>query len=140
MKLKFLGLLGILLTLAACDHTPTPSTPTPTPSALSAFSGTWRSTATSGACSAMNWTVTPTGATTATIAYTATCAGVPVTGTANGTLNGTTMNWTTNGNAAVCPFTMNGTAVPGATASDLNVTYAGTVCSTPVSGADTLHR
>ena len=88
----------------------------------------------------MNWTVTPTSATTATIAYTATCAGVPVSGNASGTLNGTTMNWTSSGTAAVCAFTLNGTAVPATSTTDLNVTYTGTVCNTPVNGTDTLHR
>jgi hypothetical protein len=140
VNVRFLGLLGVFLTLAACDHTSTPSNPTPTPTAMSAFTGTWRSTATTGACTAMNWTITPTGATTATIAYTATCAGVPVSGNANGTLNGTTMNWTTNGTAAICPFALSGTAAPAASTTDLNVNYAGKVCSTPISGNDTLHR
>jgi len=139
VNLRLLGLLGLLLTLAACDHM-SPSNPTPAATAMSAFTGTWRSTATTGACTSMSWTITPTGATTAAIAYTATCAGVPVSGTANGTLNGTTMSWTTNGTAAICPFALNGTAVPAASTTDLNVTYAGTVCSTPIGGNDTLHR
>jgi hypothetical protein len=140
VNVKFLGLLGVLLAFTACDRTSSPSSPTPAPTAMSSFSGNWRSTAATGACTAMNWTITPTGATTATIAYTATCAGVPVSGNANGTLNGTTMNWTTNGTAAVCSFTLNGTAVPAASTTDLNVNYTGTVCNTPVSGSDTLHR
>ncbi|HKB13193.1 MAG TPA: hypothetical protein VKD69_21160, partial [Vicinamibacterales bacterium] len=106
---------------------------------MSAFVGTWRSTATAGACSSMNWSVTQNSATTATITYVANCAGVPVTGTANGTLSGTTMNWTTTGTAAnTCAFALNGTAVPGSNMSDLNITYTGSVCGTPVSGSDTL--
>ena len=40
----------------------------------------------------MTWTITPTGAATATIAYSATCSGVAVTGTGSGTLNGATLN------------------------------------------------
>lgn len=88
----------------------------------------------------MNWTITPTGATTATIAYTATCSGVPVTGTGSGTLNGTTLTWTTNGTAANnCAFGLNGTAAAD-TGTDLRVAYSGTVCGLPVSGTETLHR
>jgi hypothetical protein len=87
----------------------------------------------------MNWTVSPTGATTATIAYTATCEGVPVSGTANGSLNGTIMSWTTTGTAGTCAFGLNGSAVPSAT-TDLNVGYSGNICGTNVSGTETLHR
>jgi hypothetical protein len=67
---------------------------------------------------------------------------VPVTGVGNGTLNGTTLDWTTTGTAAsACPFALNGTATPStAIATDLSVTYSGTVCGVPVSGSDTLHR
>ncbi|HXI29045.1 MAG TPA: hypothetical protein VNG89_11490 [Vicinamibacterales bacterium] len=142
MNLRSLGVSALLLiSLTACDRMPSPSTPTPTPDPMSAFVGTWRSSGAAGACTAMNWTVTQVTASTATIAYTTTCAGVPVSGTANGTLNGTTMNWTTSGTAAaVCPFALAGTAAPAAVATDLNITYSGTVCGAPISGSDTLHR
>ena len=60
-------------------------------------------------------------------------------GTATGTLSGTTMTWTTSGNAGACPFALSGTGVPAAS-TDLAITYAGTVCGAPVSGTDTLHR
>jgi hypothetical protein len=141
VNLRSLGAIGVvLMALAACDRS-TPSNPTPTPDPMSAFVGTWRSTGVAGACTAMNWSVVQTGATTATITYATTCAGVPVTGTANGTLSGTTMNWTTSGTAATtCAFALNGTATPAATATDLNVAYTGSVCGAPVSGSDTLHR
>jgi hypothetical protein len=136
---KVLILIGLTLTLAACDNTPAPSNPTT--SAINGFAGAWRSTASVGACTSMNWTVTPTGATTATIAYTASCVGVPVSGNANGTLvNGSTMSWTTTGTAGSCSFNMNGTAVPASSTTDLNVTYTGNVCGTNVNGSDTLHR
>jgi hypothetical protein len=140
VNLKSFGAIGAaLLMLTACDRT-SPSNPTPV-DPMSAFTGTWRSTASGGACTSTNWAVTQTGATTATITYAANCAGIPVTGTASGTLNGTTMNWTTTGTAAnTCAFALNGTAAPGATSTDLNVAYTGNVCGTPVSGSDTLHR
>ena len=106
---------------------------------MSAFAGTWRSTAASGACTSTAWTVTPTGETTAAITYSATCGSVPVSGSATGTLSGTTMNWTTSGSGGGCPFALNGTAVP-AGSTDLAMTYTGTVCGAPVSGTDTLRR
>ncbi len=133
--------LTIAVTLAACDRA-TSATPAPT-TPISAFTGTWRSTSTStgsGACTAINWSIAPATLTSATITYTATCAGVPVSGTANGTLNGATLNWTTTGTAAnACPYALGGTAVPDANA-DLRVAYSGTVCGVPVTGSDILRR
>jgi hypothetical protein len=142
VSLKFFAALGAtLLTLTACSSMSSPSNPTPAADPMSAFTGNWRSTATSGACTSMDWVVAQTGATTATIAYTATCAGLPVAGTASGTLNGTTMNWATVGTAgAACGFTLNGTAVPSTVSTDLTVAYTGNVCGSPVNGGDTLHR
>ena len=142
MKLKSLGVIGVMLAaLTACEHKSTPSSPTSTPDPIAAFVGAWHSTSTGGACSSTQWVVAQTGATTATITYVATCAGLPITGTANATVSGTTLNWSTNGTAAnSCAYTVNGTATPATIATDLNVTYNGNVCGTPVTGADTLHR
>jgi hypothetical protein len=145
--MRGLILYGVLIcgvALAACDRsesdTTTPTTPTP---AMNTFTGTWHSTSTTsttGGCSSTNWTISPTGATTATIAYTATCSGVAVAGTGNATLNGNTLTWATNGTAANnCAFGLSGTAVPD-TAADLRVAYSGTVCGRPVSGTETLRR
>jgi hypothetical protein len=132
--------LGVAL--AACDRS-TPDSPTITTPPINAFAGTWRSIAAStpaDACSSINWTIAPTGANTAAIAYTATCGGVPVAGTGSGTLNGTTLNWSTTGTAAnACPFGLSGTAVPDS-GTDLRVSYSGTVCGALVSGAEVLHR
>ena len=131
---------ALLLFFAACSEK-TPSNPTPTPDPIAPFTGVWRSTSTGGACTAINWSVTAVTPTTATIIYTTTCAGIPVTGPANGTVTGTTMNWTANGTAAnTCAYAINGTATPATIATDLNITYTGTVCGTPASGSDTLHR
>ena len=150
MNPKALVLLALFLTSAACNSTPTTSsvtsptppqtpTPTPTPTVISAFAGTWRSTAASGPCTSTAWTVTPTSETTAAITYTATCGNVPVSGSAAATLSGTTMNWTTSGSGGGCTFALSGTAVP-AGSTDLAMTYTGTVCNAPVSGTDTLRR
>lgn len=131
---------ALLLSFCACSEK-TPTNPTPTPDPIAPFTGVWRSPSGSGACTALNWSVAATSPTTATIIYTATCAGIPVTGTANGTVAGTTMNWSATGIAAnSCAYTISGTAAPATIATDLNVTYNGNVCGTPVSGSDTLHR
>jgi hypothetical protein len=131
---------ALLLSFCACSEK-TPTNPTPTPDPIAPFTGVWRSPSGSGACTALNWSVAAATPTTATIIYTATCAGIPVTGTANGTVVGTTMNWSATGIAAnSCAYTISGTATPATIATDLNVTYNGNVCGTPVSGSDTLHR
>jgi hypothetical protein len=133
-------LLAVLV--SGCNRQPAamPVEPSPSTSAIAPFSGTWTSTASTGVCSGVTYTVAPTGATTANITYSATCAGVPVTGTGTGNVTGTTMNWTTTGNAGgVCPFTLSGAAVPD-TASTMRSTYTGVVCGTNVSGSDTLRR
>jgi hypothetical protein len=90
-------------------------------------------------CTSTSYTVTPTSATTANVTYAATCAGFPVNGTGTGTANGNTLTWNALGTAAGCPFTLNGTAVPG-TGTNLNVTYNGTVCGSQVSGNEVLKR
>ena len=130
-----------LFVFTACNSS-TPDAPTTTTPTIDSFTGSWRSASTTstGACTAMNWSITPTGASSATIAYTATCAGVPVNGTATGTLNGSTLNWATSGTAANgCGYGLNGTATPDL-GTDLRVAYGGTVCGVPVSGTDVLRR
>jgi hypothetical protein len=136
------AVLAISALSVACDQS-TPPAPTSSTTSLSPFTGSWRSdntAATTSACSSMNWTITPATATSATIAYTATCSGVAVSGTGTGTLDGTTLNWSTSGTAANnCAFGLNGTARAD-TGADLRVAYTGTVCGRPVSGTETLHR
>jgi len=137
---SLIPIVALLLSFSACSEK-TPSNPTPTSDPIAPFIGVWRSTSTTGACTAMNWSVTAVTPMTATIVYATTCAGLPVTGTANGTVNGTTMNWSANGTAAnTCAYTINGTATPATIATDLNITYTGNVCGTAASGSDTLHR
>ena len=139
--LTSVGLTAILLAASACTiETSSPSTTAN--NLLTALSGTWRSTtaATAGACSSTSYTITPTGTNSANITYAANCAGITVSGSGTGTLNGTTLNWTSTGNAGVCPFSLDGTATPTGTTSDLNLTYSGTVCGAPLSGAEILHR
>jgi hypothetical protein len=63
-----------------------------------------------------------------------------VSGTANATLNGTALNWSTTGIAGNgCAYGLNGSATP-TDISDLRVDYGGTVCGAPVAGTEVLHR
>jgi len=119
--LKLSAALMIAGALVACSSSSsTPTTPAPT---IDVFTGSWRSTATAGACTGISWSITSVSATAATIGYTATCAGVPVTGTA----------------ANACPFALGGTATPDASG-NLAITYTGTMCGLPITGSDVMHR
>jgi hypothetical protein len=141
LRLINFAVLCCVFVFPACNSS-TPDTPTTTTPTIDSFTGSWRSASTTsaGACTAMSWSITPTGATSATITYSATCAGVPVNGTAAGTLNGSTLNWTTTGAAANgCGYGLNGTATPDL-GTDLRVVYGGTVCGVPVSGTEVLRR
>jgi hypothetical protein len=137
-------LFGTLLIFvaAACDRARDASPAAPsTTSGIELFAGTWTSLpgAAIGVCSSWSYAVTPTGPSTGTITYTATCAGVPITGSGSGTVTNQTLNWTANGTAGSCPFNLAGTSVA-ESSSTSKVTYAGTVCGAPVSGTDTLRR
>lgn len=143
LALSISSTLTLALALAACSSSPSSPTVNPTPT-IDTFGGTWRSTTTTavgGACTALNWTVTPTTANAATIAYTASCAGIPVSGTANATLSGSTLTWNTTGTAAnACGFGLNGSATEDPTSGTLRVDYSGTVCGAPVAGTQILQH
>jgi hypothetical protein len=143
LTLSFAFMLLLGFAAAACSNSTSPEAPTTTTPTIASFTGSWASTslaATGNVCSAMTWTITSSSDTAVTINYRATCAGEPVTGTGTGTLNGSTLNWTTTGTAAnTCSFAMTGTAIPN-TSGDLNLTYGGTVCGIPVAGSDVLHH
>jgi hypothetical protein len=87
--------------------------------------------------------LTPTGAASASVDFSATCAGVGVRGAGSGALSGTTVNWTTTGStvfgAPACSFSLAGTAAHSETVA-VKVSYSGTICGVPVSGSDTLSR
>jgi hypothetical protein len=121
-----------------------PSAPTVT---LEGFAGTWMSTTASTpstGCGTVRYTVTPLSASTATVSFSATCAGsIQVNGTGSGQVNGSTLDWTAQGlvgqGGVNCPFTFtHGKAVedPGG----IKVTYSGTVCGIPVSGSEVVKR
>lgn len=136
--------------LSGDDKDGTPSSPTPTGS-LDPFVGTFTSSSTTApsptSCNNVRYTVTPTSATSATITFSATCAGnVAVNGNGAGTLSGTTLNWNAQGTVSqgglTCPFTFpsgSNTAVPDGT-DGVKINYSGTVCGIAVSGSEVARK
>jgi hypothetical protein len=123
----------------------TPATPTTT---VDAFAGTWASITPSTpptGCGNLKYTVTPTGTTTANVAFTATCASnITVTGAGSGTLSGDTINWTANGlvgqGGVNCPFTFTNSKAKLDATGQIAVNYSGTICGIPVSGTETVKK
>jgi hypothetical protein len=129
------------------SKTTTPNSPTATTADV--LVGTWKSASTSiipdpNTCTDFTWTPTQQSATAALGAFSATCAGgLKVSGTAGGTLNGSTITWSANGIAttpeiASCPISLNGTAELGT--GSIRIPYSGTTCLGPVSGVEILNK
>jgi hypothetical protein len=76
--------------------------------------------------------------------FSATCAGgLNVSGTAAGTLSGSTITWTAHGIATTpeipsCDISLSGTAELGV--NSIRVPYTGTTCLGPVSGVEILNK
>ena len=148
-------LCGLLGAFSACaTEQDAPAAPSGAPATIAAptstidsLAGSWKSVTSAtpvGPCSVISYTVTPTGASSASVAYQATCGSTGISGSGLGTAAGNMMNWTTDGSIlavgpAPCAFRLGGTATP-APDSAVTLTYSGTVCGVPVSGSDTLRR
>ncbi len=127
------------------------SGPTSASELLQQFTGTWKSTATAGGgidpatCGDFQWEITDRTSNSASGTFSATCAGsIKLTGSAQGTLSGTTVNWTASGNASglaglSCPFSLAGTAVPEGI-DGIRVNYSGSTCLGPISGSELLKK
>ncbi len=129
------------------SKTTTPSAPTST--TVDALVGTWKSTSTGvvpspSSCTDFTWTPAQQSPTAAMGAFSATCAGgLKVSGTAGGTLSGTTITWAATGIATTpeipsCSITLNGTAELGI--NSIRVPYSGNTCLGPVSGVEILNK
>jgi hypothetical protein len=120
----------------------------PSGTTMNALMGTWASASaafpTPSSCTNFKWSVTEQTATSAKGSFSATCPGsLNVTGTAQGTLSGTTITWSAVGNAtgpglSACAITLNGTAELGV--DSIRVPYAGDTCLGKVSGVEILTR
>src|SRR4051812_6020068 len=121
----------------------------PTATSVDALIGTWASASTNivppaSSCTDFKWTPTQQTPTSAMGSFSATCAGgLKVSGTAAGTLSGTTINWTANAIASTpdiptCNVSLTGTAELGV--NSIRVPYSGNTCLGPVSGVEVLNR
>lgn len=128
------------------DDSTSPTSPSPTVS-IDQFAGTWTSVSASTpatACGTITYTVTPVSTTTANITFAATCASnVTVNGTGTGTLEGSGMTWTAQGQVSrsglTCPFSIpSGRATP--QDGGISIAYAGTVCGIPISGTEVVQH
>ena len=151
--MKKLAQLAVCLTVAAaaagCLGFERGNTATsPTAAGSGSLLGSWTSSSlipTQSACADFKWNITEQTGNTAKGSFSATCAGdLKLTGTAQGTINGSTIEWTANavGNApglnTNCAVTLKGTAEIGVTT--VRVPYSGDTCLGKVSGVETLRR
>ena len=145
----FVSALAMALAAAGCtsfEHTST--TTGPTAAGISALMGTWASASSvipsASSCSDFKWNATEQTATSAKGSFSASCAGsLKVTGTAEGTLNGSIISWSAAGVAQaldvpLCPITLTGTAELGI--NSIRVPYSGDTCLGKVSGVEILNK
>jgi hypothetical protein len=121
----------------------------PTGTTVASLMGNWASASASvipsaASCADFKWNATELTPTAAKGSFSATCAGdLKLSGTAEGTLSGSTITWTAAGNATSpslpsCAITLNGTAELGV--NSIRVPYNGTTCLGPVSGVEVLNK
>jgi hypothetical protein len=132
---------------SACIGYDRKSTLTPTSSGSSALLGNWVSSSvvpSPNACSDFKWSVTQQTGNSASGNFSATCAGdLKVSGTASGTLSGSTITWNAAGTAGVpslpsCAITLSGTAELGV--DSIRVPYSGDTCLGKVNGVEILRK
>jgi hypothetical protein len=117
--------------------------PTATPQGMT---GSWASVASATAtdtCTDFHWTITELNGTTGAGTFTAKCLGtMAVSGTAHGTLTGTSVSWTADAvgtsDGESCPIALSGTATFDGT--QFRIPYSGTTCKGPISGTEILRK
>jgi hypothetical protein len=124
------------------------STVGPTATGIMALLGTWTSTnlvpSPGGGCSDFQWNATQQSGNTASGAFSATCTGgLRVTGSANGTLTGSTVAWNAQATASLpnlpsCPVTLSGTAE--LAVDSIRVPYSGDTCLGRVTGVEVMRK
>jgi hypothetical protein len=144
----FVSVLALAVAASGCtsfEHVSTTTSPT---AAVSALMGSWASASSvipsASTCSDFKWNATEQTATSAKGSFSATCAGdLKVSGTAQGTLSGSVINWSANGTAQApalpaCGISLTGTAELGA--NSIRVPYSGDTCLGKVSGVEILSK
>jgi hypothetical protein len=152
--LKIVGVLVVVCaTTMGCDALSkltdkNPASPSPAAVSMDVFAGPWASTSATTpatACGNVQYSVTPTSATTANITFSAICAGtIQVNGSGTGKVNGSTLEWSAQGlvgqGGTNCPFAFpNGKATEEAGVG-IKISYAGTVCGIPVTGSEVVKK
>jgi hypothetical protein len=148
--MKKLAQIAVCLTVAAsavgCLGYERGTAPT-SPSSSGSLLGNWTSSSlvpTPSSCADFKWNITEQTGNTAKGSFSATCAGdVKLTGTAEGTINGSTIAWTAQANGSApglpsCKVSLRGTAEIGV--STVRVPYSGDTCLGPVNGVESLSR
>jgi hypothetical protein len=153
-----LRLFPLLLVLAltvlgtACAFQKSSSTVAPSSSSggtsLTSLIGDWNSSEATGAlgvtsCEDFEWHISGQGTSALSAEFSAICAGLGVSGTASGTVNGTEVPYQITGSASVpggvsCPFTLSGVAHIEVDA--IRVPYSGATCLGPLHGEQVLRR
>ena len=133
---------------AACFGYERGKSPTsPSAAGSGSLMGNWTSSSlipTPSTCADFKWIVTEQTGTSARGSFSATCANdLKLTGTAQGSLTGSTIDWSAEGVASApgisgCNITLKGTAEFGVTS--IRVPYSGDTCLGKVSGVETLSR
>ena len=120
--------------------------PTGPSSSLGALTGLWASSpsaASASSCTDFRWSVDQQSPTLVAGAFSAQCGGsIAVSGTAAGTLSGSTIVLQATGTATSqgfdCPFSLNGTGyIEG---DSIRMPYTGQTCLGPIQGEETLRR
>jgi hypothetical protein len=150
------ALLGMILAAglagSACFAFSSSKTTSPTSLSAQSLGGTWSSIQSlpglSGSlqdsCTNFQWAVTEFSGTTAAGTFSATCQGnMQISGSAQGSLSGTTINWSAVATATVqgmppCAISLSGTAV--LETDQIRIPYTGMTCLGPVSGTEIVKR
>jgi hypothetical protein len=144
----FASALALAVAAAGCtsfEHTSTTTSPSGT--GVAALMGNWASASSVipavSACSDFKWNATEQTATSAKGSFSASCAGdLKVAGIAQGTLSGSVISWTADGDATTggiaCSVKLTGTAELGA--NSIRVPYSGDTCLGKVSGVEILNK
>jgi hypothetical protein len=147
-KLCAIALVSSVLSAGCFEFlTKTPSNPTPT---VDFLGGQWVSTTANAtslltSCTNFRWNVTQQSASSVSGTFTATCfTTLQVSGTAQGTLSGATLNWsatalaTGSGISGDCTIALSGSAAMAN--NEITIPYSGTTCLGPVSGTEVLKK
>ena len=139
--------LSAILNVGCLDFLTGPTAPTTTPP-NQLVTGQWVSissvTTLTNTCTDFHWTITDVSGTSGSGTFTARCMGtMPVSGTAHGTLSGTTVTWSaaatgTAQSGGACQVSLTGTATFDGT--QFRVPFTGTTCLGPVAGAEVLRK